>query len=495
MKHYTAYRLSTEFFAIPYQQDTYILYSPLTQIVVLANQDMVDMVASLRDGTLPGATGANMDALQLLIESGAVNGPEDQPPNFQRRGDWKPTEVTVFLTNACNLRCSYCYASAGDYKGSLDRATALAAVELVVRNTLELGQQEFRVSYHGGGEPTLAWDTLTASALRAEELAKRHGLKVALNLATNGVLPSWKVDWVARHIHDFSISYDGPAWAQDRQRPTMTGAGSAETVEATLRHLDSHAARYGVRLTVTEETVLRLADIVAYLLKRYSPSTIHLEPLFSHGRAHAKGLAAPQAWAFIENYREAERVARQYGLELYYSGARLDTVTDTFCGVPEGSFNVTPEGLLTSCFEVCHPDDHLADKFFYGGRDASTGVFTVDQAKLQTLAGHTVRERPECQDCFCKWHCAGDCIAKNMTSDDRPRDRLKAARCLINQELTRDQLVRRLEQNSTVMMQIKAMSDSALIPLGPAEPIEPVPIQEPHAPQPLVQIGLLHATR
>jgi len=45
------------------------------------------------------------------------------------------------------------------------------------------------------------------------------------------------------------------------------------------------------------------------------------------------------------------------------------------------------------------------------------------------------------------------------------------------------------------MMQIKAMSDSALIPLGPAEPIEPVPIQEPHAPQPLVQIGLLHATR
>src|SRR5207245_1388891 len=149
--------------------------------------------------------------------AGAINGPADQPPELKPDA-WKPTEVTLFLTNACNLRCSYCYASAGDYKGSLDLETARAAVELVAKNAVELGKKEFRVSYHGGGEPTLAWDTLTGSARYAEELAAKHGMKVMLSLASNGVMPAKKVDWVARHIHDFSISYDGPAWVQDKHR-------------------------------------------------------------------------------------------------------------------------------------------------------------------------------------------------------------------------------------------------------------------------------------
>jgi uncharacterized protein len=465
-----SYRLTTEFFAIPHRQDTYILYSPLKQIVMLANEGMVDLVASLRDGTFEEVNGENMDAMQLLIDSGAVNGPPDEPPRHESLEQWQPTEVTLFLTNSCNLRCTYCYASAGEYRGSLDMPTALAAVELVVHNALELGKPEFRVSYHGGGEPTLAWETLTSSAERAEELAARHGLGYSLNLATNGVLPSWKVDWLVRHIHEFSISYDGPAWVQDRHRPTAAGRGSAETVEATLRHLDSHGASYSVRLTVTEESVNHLAEIVAYLLRRYSPQVVHLEPLFAQGRARSKGLSAPHAQAFIENFRKAREVAASRGMDLYYSGARSEVITDTFCGVPEGSFNVTPEGLITSCFEVCHPEDQLADRFFYGGRDEATGSFEVSRGKLAALANHTVRERPECNHCFCKWHCAGDCIAKNMMSDRHPGENLKAARCIINQELTRDQIIRQLLENSRVMAQVEAshQPDDEIIPLTPA---------------------------
>lgn len=494
----TTYKLTTEFFAIPYQEGTYILYSPLKHILMLVNGEMVDLVASLKEGTFAGVNGDNMDAIQLLIESGAVNGMPDQPPTHKAAGGWKPTEVTLFLTNACNLRCTYCYASAGEYKGSMDMPTALAAVELIVKNALELNKPEFRVSYHGGGEPTLAWDALTASALRAEELAKKHGLTVSLNVASNGVLPSWKVDWLVRHIHEFSVSYDGPAWVQDRYRPTVTGRGSAETVEATLRHFDSHGVNYGVRLTVTEESVDHLAEIVAYLLKRFSPGTVHLEPLFSHGRARSKGLRAPHAEAFIDNFRQAQKIAESYGLDLYYSGARSELLTDTFCGVPEGSFNVTPEGLLTSCFEVCHPEDKLADQFFYGGRDKRTGDFAVSRKQLTVLASHTVRERPECDNCFCKWHCAGDCIAKNLTSDQNPGENLKAARCIINQELTRDQLVRRLRENSRMMSQIEAsggyQEELSLVPLisaveGPGADEEPEPVVETT----LLTLGVLHA--
>ena len=93
----------------------------------------------------------------------------------------------------------------------------------------------------------------------------------------------------------------------------------------------------------------------------------------------------------------------------------------------------------------------------------------MDEGHLKKLAGHTVRERPECQDCFCKWHCAGDCIAKNMVSDNHPGEGLKLARCLINQELTRDQLIRRLKDSTTIMERVAATmgdDEDGLVPLG-----------------------------
>jgi uncharacterized protein len=468
------YNLTTEFFAIPYRGDTQLLYSPLKQILMLANSEMVDLVASLKDQTFAGVNGHNMDAVQLLLDSGAVNGPPDAPPSHKADDEWKPTEVTLFLTNACNLRCTYCYASGGEYKGSMDMQVALKAVEFVARNAHELGRTEFGISYHGGGEPTLAWDVLTASAERAKELGRAYGLKAHLGLATNGVFSASKVDWLARNMNGFSISFDGPAWVQDHYRPTVAGSGSAETVEATLRHLDSHGAKYGVRLTVTDESVDHLAEIVAYILKRYSPSTVHLEPLFTHGRARTKGLRAPHAKAFIENFREAQSIAESYGLDLYYSGARTEVTTATFCCVPAGSFNVTPEGQLTACFEVCHPDDALADQFFYGELDKASDTFTVLTKQLKALANHTVRERAECENCFCKWHCAGDCIAKNLISDQHARENLKAARCIINQELTRDQLVRKLRESSRMMRQVEAtgpLDEEPLAALYPAETV------------------------
>ena len=485
-----AYKLTSEMFAIPYESGMYVLYAPLKHLLMLCNEEMVSLVASLRDGSFQGIDGENMDAMQLLIESGAVNGRPDSPPSHQRQGPWRPTEVTLFLTNACNLRCSYCYASAGEYSGTMRRETALKAVDLVAENARLLNRDAFRVSFHGGGEPTLAWPVMTASIEHAEKSAERLGINVSLNVATNGVLPSWKVEWLVRHVNEFSISYDGPGHLQDLHRPTAQGGGSAETVEATFRHLDSHGAKYGIRATITRDSVNHLAEIVSSALERFSPSVFHVEPVFSQGRARSTGLGPPQAETFIENFREAQSIAERYGVELYYSGARSELITDSFCGVPEGSFNVTPEGQLTSCFEVCHPEDQLAETFFYGSltetstrqkRDkialpvvgaasvhdhtadsgkkmTDAGAFRVDDAKLAQLAGNTVRRRPECENCYCKWHCAGDCIAKNMISDRHESENLKAARCTINQALTLDQLLRRLSRDSRVMRQIESTS-------------------------------------
>jgi uncharacterized protein len=101
---------------------------------------------------------------------------------------------------------------------------------------------------------------------------------------------------------------------------------------------------------------------------------------------------------------------------------------------------VTPSGDITSCYEVADAANPLAGVFFYGRYDPKTRTFVLDRDRRERLFGLSVLEKPECSDCFCKWHCAGDCPAKALLSERAEIDNLPD-RCLINRELTRDQLV------------------------------------------------------
>jgi len=43
-----------------------------------------------------------------------LDAPPEMSPISDESGAPQPVSVTLMLTTACNLRCSYCYASAGD---------------------------------------------------------------------------------------------------------------------------------------------------------------------------------------------------------------------------------------------------------------------------------------------------------------------------------------------------------------------------------------------
>ncbi len=108
------------------------------------------------------------------------------------------------------------------------------------------------------------------------------------------------------------------------------------------------------------------------------------------------------------------------------------------------SLSVTPEGLLTSCYEVSEKDDPRSENFFFGDLDAETGKLNLDLQKVEKIRSMTVENKPYCEKCFCKWHCAGDCAAKLATSKD-PWDPSRSPRCYINRELTKDQIKKTMQ--------------------------------------------------
>ena len=88
----------------------------------------------------------------------------------------------------------------------------------------------------------------------------------------------------------------------------------------------------------------------------------------------------------------------------------------------------------------------VLQQFFYGRYDAKTGAFAFDEDKLEQLSQLNVRNFPYCSDCFCKWHCAGDCTAKVLDGIE-PHAHAGSVRCEVNRALTLDQISRKLDWN------------------------------------------------
>ncbi len=424
-----------DLFVLRRGDDEFYLYAPLRRCVALVNGAAVNVVSRYLEAGPEALDECQTAVIQSLRVGGVLGEPTPSAPVFPADYDFCPHEVTLFLTSRCNLHCRYCYAEAGRKAVEMPWETARAAVDLVVMNAGLLGAGKFIVGFHGGGEPTMAWDLLVRVVDYACEKADQSGLDLELFAATNGILSPPQREFIVKHFHSVNISLDGPDDIQDHQRPKVGGGGSYQQVRETLQHFDQCGFRYGIRATITAATVGRLEEIVEHLRTEFHFSYLHLEPAWFCGRCLTSGEQAPSDEQFIEHFLRASKRGRELNVQINYSGARLGTLTCKFCAAPGDGFSVLPEGWVTSCYEITEPDDPRAEIFHYGRYDASTGTFRFDLERLRRLQQFSVEHLPFCRDCFCKWHCAGDCLAKVFERSKSTRHE-GSIRCDLNRALT-----------------------------------------------------------
>jgi uncharacterized protein len=428
-------RAPEDLFIIPRGRDRNLVYAPLRRGVALVNDAGAAAVTKFLEDGGDGLGAAAMAVVDELKARGLLGGQPQPAPTFPSDYVFCPHEVTLFLTSRCNLRCSYCYADAG--KKSLDMAPgiAAAAIDLVAENAGLLGSKSFAVGFHGGGEPTVAWTRLVACVEYAQRVAERKGLDCELFLATNGLLSQRKLAFIADNFSNVNVSLDGPADVQDHNRIKANGQGSYRQVSRALKYFDRRNLLYGIRATITAGTVWRMEEIFDALRREFKFRYLHLEPVWHCGRCLTSGETPPDDEAFMAQFLKVARKARGTGVKVSYSGARLDVLTSKFCAAPGDGFTVLPEGIVTSCYEITESTDRRADIFHYGRYEPKTGRFVFDQARIHSLREFSVEHLPFCRDCFCKWHCAGDCLAKVFEKSGAASHQ-GSIRCRLNRELT-----------------------------------------------------------
>lgn len=433
--------LTAELFILPIE-DGFLVYAPLRKAAFLTSAAVVNRIADLREGCFDTERPGNRDLLEFLRRLEIVDGEKEAPPITTFTGIPKPTSLTLFLTTACNLRCTYCYAEAGDTPHKkMPPEVARRGIDFVLANAVELGRGGIEIAYHGGGEPSVNWETLAGSYEYARDRAAALGLEVHAAMASNGVMSDPKIDWIIAHLDGVSLSFDGLPEVHDAHRRTASGVGSSAEVIHTIERFDAAGFNYGLRLTVTREHICNLVESIRFIVTHFSPRRIQVEPAYQLGRWSDAPSAETEE--FITSYRAAQALARQHGQDITFSGARIGDLSNHFCGVTQDSFCLSADGNVSGCYEAFLENYKLAGTFFYGNYAPAEMTYRFNLPVLDNLRRQSVEHRRFCQGCFAKWSCGGDCYHKALVINGEG-EFAGTDRCHIIRELTKDQILDRI---------------------------------------------------
>ena len=355
------------------------------------------------------------------------------------------TDLTLVLTERCNLRCSYCYVpKEGDGARTMSEEVALAAVDRFLDRAP--AGKELSISFFGG-EPFLERGLMERVVDHARA---RRPEGLTFSTPTNGtLLDDDALDLVRRSGMSLALSADGTS--PSARRPDVGGRGTMERLEAAIprvRDQDPIA-----RMTVTPDNVDHLCHNVQQLFGRGLRRIMHQpaleqpwpEEAVDTWRAEHEALAD---W-LCERYEAREPLPDMTVLEGIIS--RLSGAGMSNCGAGVTQAAVDPDGDVFGCFRSV--SDARAAHLVLG--NVLTGQ--VNEPLLQTYARLDPRRaRPEdregCKGCEAREGCTVYCAAMGhvLHNDLRAvgRDACRLAR--IQVEVCQDILrrMRRLQRAS-----------------------------------------------
>ncbi len=200
-----------------------------------------------------------------------------------------PRQVSIALTNVCDLHCPYCYAP--KHLSKLG-ATRLAAWldELDSNGTVGVG--------FGGGEPTL----YPQLADICQYAAQRTGLAVSFTTHTHH-LNTGLVQKLKENVHFLRVSMDGIG----RTYETLRG----KSFQAFIKQLNyvREIAPFGINFVVNAKTIHDLDNAVTIAHNEGAVEFLLLpeQPVLGKGGIDTKTMHTLQAWAF--SYRGSQQIS------------------------------------------------------------------------------------------------------------------------------------------------------------------------------------------
>jgi len=357
------------------------------------------------------------DEINKLISDGLLFSNDDYEQvvvDFKNRSTVVKA-LCLHVAHDCNLACTYCFASEGEYHGDRDLMSfevAKKAIDFLVAHSGN--RRNLEIDFFGG-EPLMNFEMVKETVHYARSLEKEKNKHFRFTLTTNGVLLNDdNMAFMNEHMYNVVLSVDGRKAIHDKMRPTPNGKGSYDLIMPKFKaFVEARGQKnYYVRGTFTHENMDFSEDVLHLADEGFEQ--ISVEPVVApeemnyaikeEDLAYLKNQYEKLALSKLD-YKEKNKDFNFFHFMIDLSQGPCVAKRLAGCGSGIEYLAVTPGGDLYPCHQFVG-----IDEFLLGNVDQ--GI--TNTLKQDAFRGCNVYAKEACRGCWAKFYCSGGCSANSF---------------------------------------------------------------------------------
>jgi len=283
-------------------------------------------------------------------------------------------QLTLHLTDRCNLSCNYCFVPRGPQVMTLD--VAKAAIELSMQDKDTTG-----ILFYGG-EPLLEKQLIYDIVEHTQGIKRRTGHNFLYKITTNGTLLDEDFLKMSKEVNlTVGFSHDGPA--QDDFRFFIDGGGTFDLLEDKIAMLLKYQP-YAVSMSVIDpSTAHKTAEIVRWMYAkgfRYMHVSLNYCQTAPWTQAHLE-ILKQQYEELAQMYIDWTRAEQKFYISFFdmkiLSLIKGDKYSADRLKLARNQPSIAPTGKMYFSSKYIHDDDfEIGDVFTGINFDRQEEIFT-----------------------------------------------------------------------------------------------------------------------
>ncbi|ENK0839227.1 thioether cross-link-forming SCIFF peptide maturase [Clostridium botulinum] len=320
------------------------------------------------------------------------------------------------IAHDCNLRCKYCFADEGEYKGKRELMSpeiGKKAIDFVIEKSGPRKNIEVDLF---GGEPLMAFSTIKEIVEYAKEQEEKHNKIIRFTMTTNGTLLNKEImEYLDKNMGNIVLSIDGRKEINDNVRVRVDGSGSYDSILPKIKEMvemRDKTKQYYARGTFTRENLDFFEDVMHMANNDFDE--ISIEPVVLP-EDHPLSLREKDLPKIFEQYDKlVEEMIKRHkeGKEFKFYHFNIDLQGGpcvykriSGCGAGHEYVAIAPSGDVYPCHQ------------FVGNEDFKMGNimknFKVREDIAKNFKKAHIYNKPECKECWARFYCSGGCQANN----------------------------------------------------------------------------------
>jgi uncharacterized protein len=359
-----------------------------------------------------------LDEINCLIEEGVLYSKdlyEDIAIN-STKGTSYIKALCLNIAHDCNLKCKYCFAEEGEYKGKRQLMTAEVgkkAIDFVIKHSGP--RKNIEIDFFGG-EPLLVFDTIKEIVEYGRSEEKKYGKNIRFTMTTNGTLLNDEImEYIDKNMGNIVLSIDGRKEVNDSVRVRADGSGIYENIVPKYKkmaEMRGESKQYYVRGTFTRNNTDFYEDVKHMAELGFKEISIEPVVLPEGDELSLREEDLPVIFKqydklyqyMLERHKEGNEF-KFYHFNINLQGGPCVYKRIAGCGAGHEYVAITPEGDVYPCHQ------------FVGNLDFKLGdIFEdkLDEGISMNFKEAHIYNKPKCKDCWARFYCSGGCQANNF---------------------------------------------------------------------------------